>query len=158
VNLVGRVYFNLAENRNDQDAPSPFLPPIRRGCRRRRKLSTFRWGRLCGVCRHRSKGPSAVTAASGAARRRRLPVVEEHDRRGRDLPSAALDGGGGDADVARCTAAGERRRGGAHAGHMERESAGSARVMARIGGNAPAKVGQDALLDFRMEVVLDGER
>jgi non-specific serine/threonine protein kinase len=29
--------------------------------------------------------------------------------------------------------------------------------MARIGGNAPAKVGQDALLDFRMEVVLDGE-
>jgi non-specific serine/threonine protein kinase len=30
-------------------------------------------------------------------------------------------------------------------------------VLARIGGNAPAKVGQDALLDFRMEVVLDGE-
>jgi non-specific serine/threonine protein kinase len=29
--------------------------------------------------------------------------------------------------------------------------------MARIGGNAPSKVGQDALLDFRMEVVLDGE-
>jgi len=31
------------------------------------------------------------------------------------------------------------------------------RVMARIGGNAPSQVGQDALLNFRMELVLDGE-
>jgi non-specific serine/threonine protein kinase len=30
-------------------------------------------------------------------------------------------------------------------------------VTARVGGNAPAKVGQDALLDFRMEVSLNGE-
>jgi len=69
------------------------------------------------------------------------PWLKSMIRRGRDLPSAALDGGGGDADVARCTAAGERRRGGAHAGHMERESAGSAAVMARIGGNAHSEGG-----------------
>jgi non-specific serine/threonine protein kinase len=32
------------------------------------------------------------------------------------------------------------------------------RVSARIGGKAPAGLGQDALLDFQMEVTLDGER
>src|SRR5260370_4554213 len=31
-------------------------------------------------------------------------------------------------------------------------------VSAQIGGKAPAGLGQDALLDFQMEVTLDGER
>jgi len=30
-------------------------------------------------------------------------------------------------------------------------------VMATVGGNAPSHLGMDALLDFRMEVTLDGE-
>src|SRR5438105_14202127 len=31
-------------------------------------------------------------------------------------------------------------------------------VKATVGGNTPSQVGMDALLDFRMEVTLDGER
>ena len=31
-------------------------------------------------------------------------------------------------------------------------------VKATVGGNAPSQLGMDALLDFRMEVTLDGER
>jgi SNF2 Helicase protein len=30
-------------------------------------------------------------------------------------------------------------------------------VTAKVGGSAPSQLGQNALLDFRMEVVLDGE-
>ena len=31
-------------------------------------------------------------------------------------------------------------------------------VKATVGGNTPSQVGMDALLDFRMEVTLDGEK
>jgi non-specific serine/threonine protein kinase len=38
-NLVGRVHFNLAENRKDEDARSHSWPPTRRGCRRKPRRS-----------------------------------------------------------------------------------------------------------------------
>ena len=46
-NLVGRVHFNLAENRHDEQCPSPSSPPTPPGCRRRRRRSTCRWARRC---------------------------------------------------------------------------------------------------------------
>ena len=43
-NLVGRVHFNLAENRRTMRRRSRFSPPTRRSCRRRRGRSTCRSG------------------------------------------------------------------------------------------------------------------
>ena len=46
-NLVGRVHFNLAENRKDDRVLSRFSPPTPAGFLRIPRLSTFRWARLC---------------------------------------------------------------------------------------------------------------
>jgi non-specific serine/threonine protein kinase len=157
-NLVGRVHFNLAENRRDEDAPFAFLATYTT------KLSTQ------AKAQHLPLG-KALQEYSGAKNRERLlsllmPVQRAAEQCGwlktmvdageifhplrwspqqalqflRDAP--ALEGAG---VIVRMPAS----------WRMSRPA--RPQVKATVGGSAPAQLGLDALLDFRMEVTLDGE-
>jgi non-specific serine/threonine protein kinase len=157
-NVVGRVHFNLAENRKDERAPFAFL-------------ATYT-GRLSahGKAQHQPLG-QALREYAGAAQKERLlslllPVqraaercawlkqmveagelfhplrwsVQEAFRFLGDVPELEQAG-----IVVRMPATWR-------AGRPARP-----RVTATVGGEAPAGLGKDALLDFSMEVTLDGE-
>ena len=157
-NLVGRVHFNLAENRKDEEAPFAFLATYTT------RLS------IAAKAQHLPLG-KALQEYSGATNRERLlslllPVQRAaeqcpwlkamvdtgeiyHPLRWtpaqalaflKDVP--ALEGAG---VVVRMPASWSKNRP-AHP-----------RVKVTVGGNAPSQVGLDALLDFQMQVTLDGE-
>jgi non-specific serine/threonine protein kinase len=157
-NLVGRVHFNLAENRNDEDAPFAFLATYTT------RLSAQ------AKAQHLPLGQALQEYAGAAQKGRLLSLLLPVQRAGGDCPwlKRMIDAGeifhplrwtSGEAmqmlrDVPRLESAGVVvRMPAAWSGNRPARP----RVMARIGGNAPSNVGQDALLDFRMEVVLDGE-
>ena len=157
-NLVGRVHFNLAENRKDESAPFAFL-------------ATYTTRLSASVkAQHLSLG-QALREYAGAANKDRLlslllPVQRaagscawlktmvdageifhplrwspnEATRMLRDVPQLESAG-----VVVRMPAAWKANR------------PPRPQVTAKVGGNAPSQLGQNALLDFRMEVVLDGE-
>ena len=158
-NLVGRVHFNLAENRKDEEAPFAFLATYTTRLSAQAKAQHLPLGK-------------ALQEYAGAKNRERLlsllmPVQRaaeqcawlKHDGRcRRDLPSAALDAAAGAAVPARTLPALEG------AGVVVRMPASwrmnrpaRPQVKATVGGKAPSQLGLDALLDFRMEVTLDGE-
>jgi non-specific serine/threonine protein kinase len=157
-NLVGRVHFNIAENRKDADAPFAFL-------------ATYTT-RLSAQARaqHLPLG-QALREYAGAANKERLlslllPVQRAsetcpwlkamvdtreifHPLRWtppealqllRDVPQLETAG-----VVVRMPAAWRGNR------------PPRPRVTGKVGTKAPSGLGQDALLDFRMEVTLDGE-
>ena len=157
-NLVGRVHFNLAENRKDEEAPFAFLATYTT------KLSA------AAKAQHLPLG-KALQEYSGASNRGRLlsllmPVQRAAEQCGwlktmvdageifhplrwrpqqvlqflRDAP--ALESAG---VVVRMPASWRMNR------------PARPQVKATVGGSAPAQLGLDALLDFRMEVTLDGE-
>ncbi len=157
-NLIGRVHFNLAENRKDEEAPFAFLATYTS------QLSS------AGKAQHLPLG-KALQEYAGARNRERLlsllmPVQRAaehcpwlkamvdaneifHPLRWtpqqalqflRDVP--ALEGAG---VVVRMPGS----------WHMNRPA--RPQVKATVGGRVPGKVGIDALLDFAMEVTLDGE-
>jgi superfamily II DNA or RNA helicase len=157
-NLVGRVHFNLAENRKDEDAPFAFLATYTT------RLSS------AAKAQHLPLG-KALQEYSGARNRERLlsllvPVQRAaelcpwlkamvdageiyHPLRWspaealallKDVP--ALEGAG---VVVRMPASWSKNRP-AHP-----------LVKVTVGGKAPSQLGMDALLDFQMEVALDGE-
>jgi superfamily II DNA or RNA helicase len=157
-NLVGRVHFNLAENRKDENAPFAFLATYTT----RLSAST--------KAQHLPLG-QALREYAGAANKDRLlslllPVqraagscpwlktmIDEGEifqplrwspheamRMLRDVPKLESAG-----VVVRMPAAWKANR------------PPRPQVTAKVGGNPPSQLGQDALLDFRMEVVLDGE-
>ncbi len=157
-NLVGRVHFNVAENRQDREAPFAFLATYTT------RLSTH------AKAQHLPLG-QALREYAGAANKDRLlslllPVqrasqsclwlkamVEAgeifHPLRWtpkeamqllRDVPQLETAG-----VVVRTPAAWRGNR------------PPRPRVTGTVGGKAPSGLGQDALLDFRMEVTLDGE-
>src|SRR5664280_1460449 len=157
-NLVGRVHFNVAENRKDTDAPFAFLATYTT------RLSAQ------AKAQHLPLGQALREYAGSAQKGRLLSLLLPVQRAGGDCPwlKSMIDAGeifhplrwtAGEAmqmlrDVPRLESAGVVvRMPAAWRGNRPARP----RVMARIGGNAPSKVGQDALLDFRMEVVLDGE-
>ena len=158
-NLVGRVHFNLAENRKDEDAPFAFLATYTTRLSAEAKAQHLPLGK-------------ALQEYAGAKNRERLlsllmPVQRAAEQCGwlktmvdageifhllrwspqqalqflRDAP--ALEGAG---VVVRMPAS----------WHMNRPA--RPQVKATVGGKAPAQLGLDALLDFRMEVTLDGEK
>jgi non-specific serine/threonine protein kinase len=158
-NVVGRVHFNLAENRKDEQAPFAFLATYTDG------LSAH------GKARHLPLG-QALRAYAGAADRDRLlslllPVQRAAERC--DWLRQMVDAGEifhplrwspQDAfrllaDVPALEAAGVvlRMPVGWTTGRPPRPQ-----VTATVGTRAPSAVGRDALLDFRMEVTLNGER
>jgi len=158
-NVVGRVHFNLAEHRKDEDAPFAFL-------------ATYT-GRLSarGTAQHKPLG-EALREYAGARNQEKLLSLLEPVQRAAERCSwvAEIVENGEIYHPLRWTADDAYRF---FADVPELERAGvivrmpaawrtgrpaRARVSATVGGKPPAGLGADALLDFRMEVTLDGER
>jgi superfamily II DNA or RNA helicase len=157
-NLVGRVHFNLAENRKDPDAPFAFL-------------ATYTT-RLSAQARaqHLPLG-QALREYAGAANKDRLlalllpvqrasetcPWLKEMVAAGeifhplRWTPAQALQLL---QDVSTLEAAGVVVR---MPATWPANRPPRPRVTAAVGAHPPAGLGQEALLDFRMQVTLDGE-
>jgi non-specific serine/threonine protein kinase len=158
-NVVGRVHFNLAENRKDEQAPFAFLATYTA------RLSVH------GQAQHLPLG-QALREYAGAANRERLlalllPVQRATERCAwlkqmvdagevfhplRWSPQEAFRFL---SDVPQLERAGVVVRMPAtwKAGRPPRPQ-----VTATVGGRAPSGLGKDALLDFSTEVTLDGER
>lgn len=157
-NLVGRVHFNLAENRKDEEAPFAFLATYTTRLSAQAKAQHLPLGK-------------ALQEYAGTKNRERLlsllmPVQRATEQCGwlkamveageiyhplRWRPQQALQ-------FLRDAPALE------HAGVVVRMPASwrmnrpaRPQVKATVGGSAPAQLGLEALLDFRMEVTLDGE-
>src|SRR5450631_4320132 len=157
-NLVGRVHFNLAENRKDEEAPFAFLATYTTRLSAEAKAQHLPLGK-------------ALQEYSGARNRERLlsllmPVQRAAEQCGwlkqmvdageifhplRWRPDQAL---GLLRDVATLESAGVVVRKPA-SWRMNRPA--RPQVKATVGGKVPSQLGMDALLDFRMEVTLDGE-
>ncbi|MDD5307044.1 MAG: DEAD/DEAH box helicase [Deltaproteobacteria bacterium] len=158
-NVVGRVHFNLAENRKDEQAPFAFLATYTH------RLSAH------GKAQHIPLG-QALREYAGAANKERLlslllPVQRAAERCAwlkamvdagevfhplRWSPQEAFRFLG---DVSELERAGVvvRMPTSWKAGRPSRPQ-----VTATVGAKAPSALGRDALLDFRMEVTLDGGR
>ncbi|MDQ3265892.1 MAG: DEAD/DEAH box helicase [Myxococcota bacterium] len=157
-NVVGRVHFNLAENRRDEEAPFAFL-------------ATYS-GRLSahGKAQHQPLG-QALREYAGAANKARLlslllPVQRAAERRPwlKELVDAGeifhplrwspQEAFRFLADAPEFEQAGVVVRMPAtwRAGRPARPS-----VTGTVGGKPPAGLATDALLDFRMQLALDGE-
>jgi len=157
-NLVGRVHFNLAENRKDENAPFAFIATYTTRLSAQAKAQHLPLGK-------------ALQEYAGAKNRERLlsllmPVQRAAEQCAwlkamvdsgqifhplRWSPQQALR-------LLNDASALER------AGVVVRTPANwrmnrpaRPQVKATVGGNAPAQLGLNALLDFRMEVTLDGE-
>ena len=158
-NLVGRVHFNLAENRKDQEAPFAFLATYTTGLSGRAKAQHLPLGQalreyagatnrdrllslLLPVQRASEKCPWLKTMTEAGEIYHPLRwTPQEAMQLLRDVPQLESAG-----VVVRMPAAWRGNR------------PSRPRVTAKIGGKAPAGLGQDALLDFHMELTLDGER
>ena len=157
-NLVGRVHFNLAENRKDPEAPFAFLATYTA------RLSAH------GKAQHLPLSQALSEFSSGKSRAQLLSLLlpvqraAEHCNWLRDM----IDDGGiyhplrwtaAQAyrfltDVPQLEAAGivVRAPGAWRAGRPARPV-----VKASVGARSPSLLGQEALLDFSMEVSLEGE-
>jgi SNF2-related domain/SNF2 Helicase protein/Helicase conserved C-terminal domain len=157
-NLVGRVHFNLAENRRDAEAPFAFMATYTTQLSAQARAQHLPLG-------------EALRAYAGAANRDRLlalllPVqraaercawlrmmVENgeiyHPLRWSPANAASLLSSAADLEAAGITL---RMPAGWAAGRPPRP-----RVTATIGSSAPSTLGLDGLLDFSVAVTLDGE-
>jgi len=158
-NVVGRVHFNLAENRKDVDAPFAFLATYTT------QLSAH------GKAQHLALSQALAEFSDGKSRARLLSLLMPVQRAAEKCGwlRAMVDSGDiyhalgwqpGDAyqfltDVPKLEAAGivVRTPGTWRMGRPARPV-----VNANVGTRPPSLLGKDALLDFNMEVTLDGER
>ena len=157
-NLVGRVHFNLAENRRDPDLPFAFL-------------ATYTTGLSAKATAQHVPLGQALREYSGAANRDKLlsllvPVQRAAETCG--WLKAMVDAGEifhplrwGAGEAARFLASVPELE---SAGVVARMPAtwranrpARPRVTATIGAGAPSATGLDGLLDFRVDVTLDGE-
>ena len=157
-NLVGRVHFNLAENRRDEEAPFAFLATYTT------RLSA------AAKAQHLPLGKALQEYAGARNRDRLLSLLMPVQRAGEHCSwlKAMIDAGEIFhalrwspqqalqflKDVPALESAGVIVRMPA-SWRMNRPA--RPHVKATVGDNAPSKLGLDALLDFRMEVTLDGE-
>jgi superfamily II DNA or RNA helicase len=157
-NLVGRVHFNLAENRRDEEAPFAFLATYTTRLSARAKAQHVPLGR-------------ALTEYAGSANKQRLlslllPVQRAAEQCDwlKDMVEAGeiyhpLRWTPDEAyrllsDTARLESCGVIVR---VPTSWKANRPARPRVTATVGGKKPAGIGTEALLDFRMEVTLDGE-
>src|SRR6266446_3815504 len=158
-NLVGRVHFNLAENRKDPDAPFAFLATYTTRLTANAKAQHLPLGKALGeyagaankdrllslllpVQRASETCPWLKTLVDAGEIFHPLRwTPQEAIQLLKDVPQ--LEGAG---VVVRMPATWRSNR------------PPRPQVSAKIGGKAPAGLGQDALLDFQVEVTLDGER
>ena len=157
-NLVGRVYFNLAENRKDIDAPFAFLATYSS------RLSAH------GKAQHLPLSQALVEFSDGKSQARLLSLLKpvqagaeqcgwlremvETEEIYHPLRWSAADAYQFLSDVPKLEAAGimVRAPGNWKAGRPAR-----AVVKASVGTRPPSLLGKDALLDFSMSITLDGE-
>jgi non-specific serine/threonine protein kinase len=157
-NLIGRVHFNLAENRKDEDAPFAFLATYTP------QLSA------AGKVQHLPLGKALQEYAGARNRERLLSLLMPVQRAAEHCPwlKAMVDANAIFhplrwtpqqavqflRDVPALESAGVvvRMPG---SWHMNRPA--RPQVKATVGGRVPGKLGLEALLDFAMEVTLDGE-
>jgi hypothetical protein len=157
-NLVGRVHFNLAENKKDEEAPFAFLATYTTRLSAHGKAQHLPLGqalreyggvankdRLLGLLlpvQRASEGCSWLKAMVGAGEIFHPVRWKPNDAMQllRDVPQLESAG-----VVVRMPAGWRARR----PSHPQ--------VTATVGGKAPSGLGTKALLDFRVEVTLDGE-
>lgn len=157
-NLVGRVHFNLAENRKDEDAPFAFLATFTTRLSIEAKAQHLPLGKALqeyAGARNRDRLLSLLLPVQRAAEQ--CPWLKAMVDAGeiyhplrwspaqalaflKDVP--ALEGAG---VIVRMPASWSRNR----PPHPQ--------VKVTVGGKAPSQVGLDALLDFQMAVTLDGD-
>ena len=157
-NLVGRVHFNLAENRKDEDAPFAFLATYTTRLSAAAKAQHLPLGKALqeySGARHRERLLSLLMPVQRAAEQCSWlkPMIESgeiyHPLRWTPqqalllLKDASLLEGAG--VVVRMPASWRMNR------------PARPQVTASVGAKAPSRLGLDALLDFRMEVTLEGE-
>jgi non-specific serine/threonine protein kinase len=158
-NVVGRVHFNLAENRRDPDAPFAFLATYTS------RLSSQ------GRAQHLPLSQALTEFSDGKSQARLLSLLVPVQRAAEQCAWLHAMVGAGEIyhplrwrpadayqfliDVPKLEAAGivVRAPGSWQAGRPARPV-----VKASVGARAPSLLGKDALLDFSMEVTLDGER
>ena len=157
-NLVGRVHFNLAENRKDEDAPFAFLATYTTRLSAEAKAQHLPLGKALqeyAGARNRERLLSLLMPVQRAAENcswlKAMVDAGEIFHPLRWSPQQALQFL---KDVPALESAGVVVRMPA-SWRMNRPA--RPQVKATVGGNAPSKLGADALLDFRMEVTLDGE-
>ncbi|MGQ0543992.1 MAG: DEAD/DEAH box helicase [Betaproteobacteria bacterium] len=158
-NLVGRVHFNLAENRRDEEAPFAFL-------------ATYTT-RLSANARaqHLPLGEALREYAGAKNKPRLLSLLLPVQRAAEHCAwlRAMVDGGEvfhplrwtpaeafrflGDVPLLETAGIVVRTPAGWRAGRPPRPQ-----VRASVGGKPPSLLGKEALLDFRMDLVLEGER
>jgi non-specific serine/threonine protein kinase len=158
-NLVGRVHFNLAENRKDAEAPFAFLATYTS------RVSAH------GKAQHLPLSKALAEFSDGKSQARLLSLLTPVQRAAEQCRwlRAMVDSGEiyhplrwlpTDAyqfltDVPKLEAAGIIVRA---PGAWQGGRPGRPLVKASIGTRPPSLLGKDALLDFSMEVTLDGER
>ena len=157
-NLVGRVYFNLAENRNDAEAPFAFLASYTTRLSATAKAQHLPLGRALqeyAGARNRERLLSLLMPVQRAAERcdwlKAMVAAGEIYHPLRWTPRQAMDFL---RDAAALEGAGVIVRMPA-SWRMNRPA--RPQVRATVGGRAPSRLGLDAVLDFRMEMTLDGE-
>src|ERR1700726_2736972 len=157
-NLVGRVHFNLAENRKDEAAPFAFLATYTTRLSAEAKAQHLPLGKALqeySGARNRERLLSLLMPVQRAAEQCAWlktmvdageifhPLRWSPQQALRLLKDAsALEGSG---VVVRMPA------------NWRMNRPARPQVKATVGGKAPSQLGLDALLDFRMEVTLDGE-
>ena len=157
-NLVGRVHFNLAENRQDPDAPFAFLATYTT------RLSNQ------GKAQHLPLGQALREYAGASNKDRLLSLLLPVQRAAQNCAwlKTMVDGSeifhplrwtSPEAvqflrDVPHLEAAGVVVR---MPAAWRNNRPPRPRVSGTIGGKPPAGLGQEALLDFRLEVTVDGE-
>ncbi len=157
-NLVGRVHFNLAENRGDDDAPFAFLATYTTRLTARATAQHVPLGqalREYAGARAKAELQALLEPVRRAAESCEwLAQMVETDEVFHPLRWTAGEAALLLADVPKLEAAGVVVRmpaawGGRRPARVE--------ASAVVGGKAPAGLGRDALLDFKAEVALDGE-
>jgi non-specific serine/threonine protein kinase len=158
-NLVGRVHFHVAENRQDAEAPFAFLATYTT------RLS------VQAKAQHLPLGQALREYAGAANKDRLLSLLLPVQRASQNCPWLKVMVDQGEIfhplrwtpneamqllrDVPQLETAGVVvRMPAAWRGNRPPRP----RVTGTVGGKAPSGLGHDALLDFRMEVTLDGER
>jgi non-specific serine/threonine protein kinase len=157
-NLVGRVHFNLAENRKDEAAPFAFLATYTT------RLSAH------AKAQHLPLGQALGEYAGAANRDRLLSLLLPVQRASESCPWLKAMADAGEIfhplrwrpheamqllrDVPQLESAGVVVR---MPATWQANRPPRPQVTAKVGGKVLSGVGQDALLDFRMDVTLDGE-
>jgi non-specific serine/threonine protein kinase len=157
-NLVGRVHFNLAENRKDADAPFAFLATYTTRLSAHAKAQHVPLGQALREYAGAANKQHLLSlllpvqrAAESCAWLKAMVDAGEIFHPLRWTPREAFQFLG---DVPSLESAGVVVR---MPATWKANRPPRPQVTATVGGNAPSGLGQEALLDFRMEVTLDGD-